>query len=118
MAKKPETIFKEKVQKFLKTLPNTWQVKIQQRVLRGIPDMLLCIKGQFVAMELKKSRDTEPDTLQGYYLDQITRAGGAALTVYPENWPQVMGILVKLATGQVVIKNRPDDLDEPLVKKH
>lgn len=112
MAKKPETLFKEKVQDFIKTLPNTWCLKTQERTIRGIPDLLLCIKGQFVAIELKKSVEDEPDPLQEFNLTKITKAGGASLTAYPENWPQVMGVLIKLATGKVIIKPQLTDSEE------
>lgn len=97
MAKKPETLFKERIYPKLKTLPNTWVVKIQQVAKRGTPDFLLCINGLFVAIELKKSVDEEPDALQEWNLENIADCGGAAMVAYPENWDATYTVLQKLA---------------------
>lgn len=86
MSKKPETVFKERVKRDLKTLTNTWFVKIQQVSIRGIPDFLLCINGQFVAIELKRSREAHRDALQEWTLDVIAGAGGYSYICFPDNW--------------------------------
>jgi hypothetical protein len=97
MAKKPETVFKERILKRLEELPNTWALKTQERSKRGIPDLLLCMDGLFVAIELKKSDKDDPDPLQEWNLDCIVKAGGVAITCYPENWVAVFNYLKKLA---------------------
>ena len=48
---------------------------------RGVPDLLMCINGQFIAAELKVGNNT-PTPLQADYLDRIHRAGGQAHVVY------------------------------------
>lgn len=93
MAQKAETNFKVRVKAFLKTLPNTWHVKIQQVGLRGTPDLLCCVNGVFVAIELKASRTAPLDRLQAHTLKQIKKAGGTALVAFPENWPVVQEAL-------------------------
>lgn len=104
MPKKPETKFKEKIKPLLDALPNTWFVKIQQKSLRGTPDYLMCVNGNFVAMELKNSEDEEPDELQKYNLRKIRHSNGLGLVVFPENWDKVYDVLFKLAIGELQIK--------------
>lgn len=94
MAKKPETIFKERVQKDLKReIKNGWFFKVQQRSLRGIPDVIGCVKGKFVAMELKVPRtktQVKADPLQEWVLSKIILANGIAMVVTPMNWQEVL----------------------------
>lgn len=42
---------------------------------RGVPDLLICAKGQFIAVELKVG-DNKPTPLQADYLERISCAGG------------------------------------------
>lgn len=62
---------------------------IQQQALRGNPDLLLCVNGQFMALELKSSEKAKVSELQNYYLDRVSEAGGISWVVYPENWEAV-----------------------------
>jgi len=84
--KNPETKFKEKVMEDLDTIP-CWYSKIQQVAIRGIPDILLCIRGHFVAIELKV--DSELTPLQVYNLNKISKAGGAAYVATPKTWKKI-----------------------------
>lgn len=85
----PETRFKKRVLDDLKTIPEIWFVKVQQRALRGIPDILLCLAGRFMAIELKKDEFERPDPLQTYNLKKIEEAGGRSFVAFPKNWSQV-----------------------------
>lgn len=106
----PETRFKLKVHEFLKTLPNTWFVKVQQRSVCGIPDDLLCIRGQFVALELKvPPNKVEEGSLQEFNLQKIKRSGGLALEVTPQNFDATAKLLIELATGKRVLVHEPAD---------
>lgn len=104
MAKKPETIFKEAIRPQIEALPNTWCRKIQSKTVRGIPDFLLCVRGHFIAIELKKSELDEPDALQDWNIDKIILAGGVGLVAYPANWPDVYALLYKIAHGEITAK--------------
>lgn len=97
MAKKPETVFKDRIRPHLEALPNSWWVKIQQVSIRGTPDFLGCINGQFVALELKKDAKAPIDKLQLYNLEKIDFAGGTAVVVFPENWDEVYEDLKKIS---------------------
>lgn len=93
MSKQPETLFKEKVFKDLKTLKDkVFFFKSNEASVRGIPDVIVCFKGKFLALELKKDLKEERRCknkkldLQSYRIDQITRAGGKALFISPKTW--------------------------------
>jgi len=93
MAKKPETIFKERVRAKLETLDNCWLVKINQVSIRGIPDFLICLNGGFVAIELKIDFDKARNKLQDWTLTCIAHAGGLGLVVTPDNWEETFNML-------------------------
>jgi len=93
----PETKFKIKVMADLKKLPRTWFVKTQQVAIRGTPDILACLGGAFVALELKRDEHERADPLQAHNLDMIEFAGGHAYVVHPANWPAVYAALTNLA---------------------
>lgn len=94
MAEQAETRFKHKVKALLKPLPNSWWLLTQMLALVGIPDIIGCVAGRFVALELKKSRKEAEKKhgrvrLQGHILMLIRNAGGYAEFVYPENWDEI-----------------------------
>lgn len=102
MRKQPETKFKEKVLPLLRALPNSWFVKTQLVAVLGIPDLLGCLNGKFVALELKRNsteakRLTGRVRLQGHILLSIRNAGGYAEFCYPENWEAIYKELSNIA---------------------
>lgn len=58
----------------------------------GIPDLLLCVSGLFIAIELKGSGG-RPSDLQKLNLADINHAGGLGLILYPEGFEQFKKIL-------------------------
>ncbi len=71
-----ETRLKLKVLKELKNrYPYAWVYKAADRFRSGIPDILMCYKGAFIAIELKTSAGVATK-LQLHELDMIVRAGG------------------------------------------
>ena len=96
MAKKPETLLKERVIPVLKALPQAWVCKIQQVTKRGTPDILMCLGGIFVAIELK-SEDGELAPLQVYNIEKIASCGGIAMIITPHNFDASMKFLENLA---------------------
>jgi hypothetical protein len=91
----PETKFKMQVQARLKTLPGCWYFKVNQRALRGIPDIIGCYRGNFFALELKVGKN-KVDPLQSHVIDLIRDSGGFAAVVYPHNIDEVLQELVCL----------------------
>jgi hypothetical protein len=97
MGRKPETVFRTRVNRDLKKLPHTAIFPIQQRSIIGDPDMILCICGKFIGLELK-SAEGKPSSLQNHKLQSIGRAGGRWFVAYPDNWPSIYTTLMVLAS--------------------
>lgn len=91
--KKAETVFTERVLNDLKSLryPTAW-FKISQRSVSGTPDILGCAYGLFIGLELK-TEEGEASRLQLYELKRILDAGGLALVVRPNTWPDDMKLI-------------------------
>lgn len=101
MAQKPETLFSNRIRPILEALPDTVVLRIQQVAIRGTPDFILCVRGLFVALELKASERQRPDPLQRHTIGRIQKKGhGIALVVHPQNWPEVLDYLQRLAKGK------------------
>lgn len=97
---KPETKFKMIVAKALQHLPSGWFLKTQEVTIRGIPDYIICLRGYFIALELKASEDDALDALQEYNLKTIIEDGeGIACRVDPTNWPWILKNLQSIAEG-------------------
>lgn len=76
--------------------------------LLGVPDYLGCIRGRFIALELKRSFDVEPSKLQRYVLGRIKNAGGIALEVSPGTSARCMKILWRVyRTSPAPVDIRP-----------
>lgn len=97
---KPETRFRlNKVIPFLKTLENTHYESVQQLAIRGTSDLVLCVNGAFVSLELKKDEKTAPDKLQAYKMECVEKAGGVSLVANPKNWNDIKTILKRMSQG-------------------
>lgn len=82
-----EKQFENKVKAFLKN-NGCWFLKYwggAAYTKSGIPDMLVCCKGRFIAVEVK-APNGKPSDLQIYNLRQIDRAGGLAILLYPKDY--------------------------------
>ena len=51
----------------------------------GIPDILACVNGHFLGIELK-APNGKPSPLQIHNLKKIDEAGGYAILLYPNQW--------------------------------
>lgn len=95
MSKGPETKFKERVQKDLAKLISCYSLKTQERARRGVPDLLICLKGRYVAIELKVDGET-PTLLQTYVIQRIRAAGGIAFSSTPSQWDEHYAMLKEI----------------------
>lgn len=98
MSKKAETNLKDRVRKKFKLLPNTWFEKINQVSVRGIPDIIMCVNGHFVGIELKRDDGEAPASLQRYKLKNIKKSGGITFVLTPENFEEAYQFLFNLAS--------------------
>lgn len=83
-----EKMFENKVKKYIKD-SGGWQVKFfaNQMTKKGIPDILACINGYFVGVEVK-AQYGRPSELQLYNCRKIREAGGFAFILYPSGFDE------------------------------
>ena len=82
-----EKQFENKIKKFLKE-QNCYYIKYWsggQFTKSGVPDLLICCNGYFVAIEVK-AENGKPSELQLYNIDEIKKAGGFAMILYPNQF--------------------------------
>lgn len=84
-----EGAFQTKVIKYLKNLPNTWYFKVWGGGFQrsGIPDIICCINGHFVALELK-TETGRASKLQEYNIRCIKEANGTAILLRPSQFEE------------------------------
>lgn len=77
-----ETQLVEAIKKYLKTVPELffWKEHGGQYGTAGIPDVIVCYRGRFIALEVKTQRG-KPTVLQEVTIRQILKAGGIATIV-------------------------------------
>lgn len=99
MATKPETQFRKKVRSDLTKLAQLggpiFFEAIQQRAIKGSPDYILCVRGHFIALELKAPGGSI-SPIQEAKLNAIGRASGTAFLVEPSGWAEVYGVISAL----------------------
>lgn len=81
-----EKQFENKIKNFLK-FHDIWYFKVWGGGYSkaGIPDLICCIGGKFVALELK-SDTGKPTELQKYNIKKIKESGGIGLILYPDDF--------------------------------
>jgi RecB family endonuclease NucS len=90
-----ETQFKERVLKDLKALEKTWTLKTQEVARHGVPDVLICKRGGFIAIELKRDNE-KPTPLQAHVIKLIREADGLAFYSTPSMWESHLRMLKEL----------------------
>jgi hypothetical protein len=72
----------QKIRKYLATVPECffWKEHGGQYGTAGIPDLIVCYKGKFIALEAKVGKN-QPTRLQAATIKQIRNAGGVAVVV-------------------------------------
>ena len=82
-----EKNFENKVKAFLKE-NGAWFIKYwagSKFTKDGIPDILICMNGYFVAVETKAPKG-KPSELQKYHVRKINEARGYAVILYPDDF--------------------------------
>ena len=91
----PEGIVKAKIVKILKAYGVYYFMPAgTTRGRSGIPDIICCSKGRYVAIEAK-SATGKVSELQKYELEKIANAGGVALVINGENMNELTDALEK-----------------------
>ena len=88
-----EKTFENKIKKFLES-QGAWYVKFfaNSFTKSGIPDILACVNGYFVGIEVK-AQNGKPSELQLYNIRKIREAGGFAWIVYPSGYEKLKSYL-------------------------
>ena len=81
MASKPEVLVKKQIRKLLDEAGAYYAMPIGTGYGNsGVPDFLVCVRGQFLAIEAKAGTN-KPTALQEAHMDKIRKAGGTALVI-------------------------------------
>jgi len=98
-----EKAFETKVKKFLKD-QNCWVLKTWSNGVQrsGVPDLLVCCNGYFLGVELKNETG-KPSELQLWNIDEIRKAGGIAIVLYPNQFAEFQDLIRQLNTIQMAI---------------
>lgn len=92
-----EKTFENEIKKFLNKLPNTWYFKVWSGPYSksGIPDIIVCINGHFVALEVK-AENGKASELQKRNIRLINECKGKAYIVYPKDFEILKERLIEL----------------------
>ena len=58
----------------------------------GTPDILACVKGYFLAIEVK-AQTGKPSELQLVKIKEIRKAGGFGYVAYPSGWERLKAVI-------------------------
>nr|DAI39324.1 MAG TPA: Nuclease [Caudoviricetes sp.] len=83
---------------------DAWRVKFFANAYTpsGIPDILSCLKGHFLGIEVKSGSSYGLTELQKYNLKCIRKAGGIGICVYPSGWEQFLQLLDDIQAGRAI----------------
>jgi Holliday junction resolvase len=106
-----EKIYENRIKKYIESIGG-WQVKFfaNSMTKKGVPDILACVYGHFVAIETKAPTG-KPSEIQIYQCKKIREAGGIAVIAYPSAWEKLKKILDDLQFIEL------DHEDIPLILK-
>lgn len=90
-----EKNIENKITQLLKDQKIYW-LKIHggQYQVPGIPDLLICYRGFFMAIEVKKDPN-KPTKIQWYHLDEIKKSFGLSLIVSDSNLEEFKTLILK-----------------------
>lgn len=92
-----EKQFENKVKDYLKK-NKCWYIKYWgggDFTKAGIPDLLTCVNGYFLAIELKSAKG-KPSELQKVQISLIRNAGGLAIILYPSMFNEFTKLIQSL----------------------
>ncbi len=97
-----EKQFENKVKRYLEK-SGAWFVKYwagSPFTKVGIPDLVCCINGYFVAIELK-SENGHVSEIQKYQINRIRESNGIAIVLYPNQFEMFKKFVKTLKTNMV-----------------
>ena len=90
-----EALVKKKLLVRLRKIPKSFWYSHQAGSIRGVADIIGCVNGIFVALEVKRSlieynKKSPRSALQEKFLADIRKSGGFGSFIYPENEEEVL----------------------------
>lgn len=95
-----EKYYENKVKEYIKSRGG-WFIKYWgggSYTRPGVPDLLCCYKGRFIAIEMK-NKGGRISAIQREEMAQIERAGGIGMFVYPDDINAVVAVFKALEKG-------------------
>ena len=94
-----EKNFENRLKKFLEA-ENCWSVKFFANAFTktGIPDLLVCCNGYFVAVEVK-AQNGRPSELQKWNIKKINESCGIGVVLYPDQFDDFKDLIHSLNDG-------------------
>jgi Holliday junction resolvase len=77
----------------------TWSNGVQRE---GVPDLLVCCHGHFIAVELKAEKG-RPSKLQLWNISKIREANGVAIVLYPDQF-EAFKSLIQMLKSKIIDK--------------
>lgn len=92
-----EKNYENRIKKYLES-KGAWFVKFFANAYTssGIPDILCCINGRFVGIEVKQETG-KPSLLQKVHLKRIGEAGGIGVLTYPSGYEKLKDLIDNLS---------------------
>ena len=95
-----EKAFENKIKDYLKSIGAYFIKTHGDRFSRvGTPDIIACVNGHFVAVEVK-AENGKPSELQIHHIEQINKAGGYGVILYPKDFENFKNFCENLLTSQ------------------
>ena len=95
-----EKLYEKKIKVYLKSIGAYFIKTHGDRFSKvGTPDIIACVNGYFVAVEVK-AENGKPSDLQLYHLEQIRKAGRHSFLLYPKDFEDFKKFCENLLTSQ------------------
>lgn len=97
-----EKNFENRIKKFLEE-QGCWFLKYwggAAYTKSGIPDLLVCCNGYFVAIEVKAEKG-KPSELQKFNIKKINECGGFGVVLYPDQFENFKNLIALLKLNEV-----------------
>lgn len=96
-----ESTYQRRLMTKLKQIPNSKFFVKEAKSIRGLPDIIGCVNGKFVALEVKVSgkelgQRNGRHILQRHTLQSFEAVGGFCSFIYPDNEEDILDLLRKL----------------------
>lgn len=101
-----EKLFENKIKDYLK-YSGAWEIKYWgggQFTKAGIPDLLICHMGMFIAVEIKAD-EGRPSAVQLVTLREIDKSGGYAILLYPDMFETFKLFIDSITHGDLIKAN-------------